>query len=136
MIYEKQRTWSSPQQRTHPKPLGFTWITPSTTASEPLTKRVIASDTAKVFDVLGLFAPAHVPARTLLQSLWKLPIKWDYPVPEDIIARWTKWTDSFLDINGHPVPRRYTDSTSPIFQASLHGFADASLFVYGAVVYV
>lgn len=55
--------------------------------SEPHTKCLIASDMAKVFDVLGLFPPALVPARTLLQDFWKHPIKLDDQMSEHISAR-------------------------------------------------
>ncbi len=80
-----------------PKTLGIHWkvdtdtlhvSTPVSTSSEGIiTKRVIASDTAKVFDVLGLFAPAIIPARILLQGLWKLSLSWDNPVPPDVEMR-------------------------------------------------
>ena len=38
------------------------------------TKGVIASVSAKVFDILGFFSPATVPSQILLQELWKLKL--------------------------------------------------------------
>jgi len=62
-----------------PKALGVHWDVDSDTLhiSTPsidfpqgsITKRTIASGSAGVFDVLGLFAPAIIPARILLQDL-------------------------------------------------------------------
>ena len=76
-----------------PKAFGIHWniaqdtlhiSTPVTVTTEKVTKRSVESDTAKVFDVLGLFAPVIILAWVYLQSLWKLPLKWDDPVPDYI----------------------------------------------------
>ncbi len=62
-----------------PKALGVHWdvakdtlhiATPiNISIPKSITKRVITSGTASVFDVLGLFSPAIIPARLLLQDL-------------------------------------------------------------------
>ncbi len=60
-----------------PKALGLHWNTTTDTlfvaTPQPITtkptKRIIASQTAKVFDVLGWFAPITVKAKHLLQLL-------------------------------------------------------------------
>ncbi len=128
-----------------PKALGIHWdvakdnlhvSTPVSISTKQVTKRTIASDTAKVFDVLGLFAPAIIPARVLLQSLWKLPLKWDDPVPEDILLKWNEWTTTLKVITDFAIPRRVTSNKSPVVFKSLHGFSDASSTAYGAAVYL
>ena len=62
-----------------PKALGIHWITstdkqymsvPALKPREITTKRTIASDLGKVFDVLGLFAPSLFQAKILIQQLW------------------------------------------------------------------
>ncbi len=45
----------------------------------PVTKREIASISAKVFDIMGFYSPATVPSKILLQELWKLNLSWDDP---------------------------------------------------------
>ncbi len=101
-----------------------------------ITKKVIASVTAQVFDVLGLFAPAIIPAKILLQSLWKRRIPWDTEVPEDVLDTWNEWLSHLPLITNHSIARRYIQSDCPIVFASLHGFADASSVAYGAVIYL
>ncbi len=128
-----------------PKALGIHWdvakdslhiSTPVTITTEQVTKRTIAADTAKVFDVLGLFAPAVIPARVLLQSLWKLPLKWDNTVPDNILQKWIEWTATLPIITNFAIPRRISKNYSPIVFKTLHGFSDASSTAYGAAVYV
>jgi len=127
-----------------PTALGIHWdvatnnlhvSTPVSISTEQVTKWTIASDTAKVFDVLGLFASAIIPARVLPQSLWKLPLKWDDPVPEDILLKWNEWTTTLKVMKNFVIPRRVKYNKSPVFK-SLHGFSDASSTAYGEAVYL
>ena len=53
-----------------------------------MTKRSVVSDIAKVFDALGLFSPATVKMKILLQCLWVVRLDWDDPVPEDLLGVW------------------------------------------------
>ena len=55
------------------------------------TKRALASEVAKTYDVLGWFAPSVVLAKVLLQRLWECGVAWDDPVPFSILEVWTKW---------------------------------------------
>ena len=77
-----------------PKALGVHWnattdtlfvATPPPIMAEP-TKRIIASQAAKMFDVLGWFAPITVKAKHLLQLLWKSGISWDERIPPDLFG--------------------------------------------------
>ncbi len=105
------------------------------TSSAKVTKRTIASLTAGVFDVLGLFAPVVVSARILFQDTWRRGLSWDEEVPEDLLQRWRDWTTDLPIIHDHPIPR-----LTPIYSPSnavvtLHGFCDASSVAYGAAIY-
>lgn len=42
------------------------------------------SETAKVFDPLGLISPVIVRAKILLQSLWLHQLSWDQEVPMEL----------------------------------------------------
>ncbi len=129
-----------------PKTLGIHWkvdtdtlhvSTPVSTNSEGIiTKRVIASDTAKVFDVLGLFAPAIIPTRILLQGLWKLSLSWDDPVPPDVEMRWENWLEHLPTITNYSIPRRLSLNDHPVVFRALHGFADTSSVAYGVAIYL
>ena len=49
-------------------------------------ERHIASIAAKVFDVLGWFAPAILPVKISLQEIWKQQLSWDDPLPADVVT--------------------------------------------------
>ncbi len=129
-----------------PKALGIHWdvdkdtlhvsIPPITPSDATVTKRVIASGTAGVFDVLGLFAPAIIPARILFQETWKRSLPWDKPVPEDIRDRWDTWIHDLPSVNSLAIPRRLSPSQSSTVFQSLHGFCDASSVAYGVAIYL
>ncbi len=129
-----------------PKALGIHWdvdedVLHIATPKEPdnpgkVTKRRITSSTAGVFDVLGLFSPAIIPARILIQDLWKMGIGWDDEVPPDISTRWTDWLASLPAITTHTIPRQLSKSDLATQFEALHGFADASQLAYGAAVYI
>ncbi len=129
-----------------PKALGIHWdvatdkfhISTPTPATPPevVTKRLIASGTASVFDVLGLFAPAIIPARVILQELWRFNLSWDEPVPDSYAQRWILWLEHLPAIVEFAIPRRLSYSDHPVLFQALHGFADASSYAYGAAVYI
>ena len=81
--------------------------TPAVVSIASPTKRQIASNVAKMFDLLGWFASAVVVLKILLQNLWRLDMTWDEPVPDDIAAVRNNWQADLHYITKHPVPRRY-----------------------------
>ncbi len=93
----------SPSAKCH-KALGLHWdtrkdtlhiSTPTLEANDNPTKRKIASDVAKTFDLLGWFAPCMILVKIILQDIWKLKLAWDNPVPDHIARVWTNWKMSF-----------------------------------------
>ena len=129
----------------HLKTLGVHWDTdqdvfyisvPNLVDESTPTKRQLASAVAKVFDVLGWFAPTTLQSKILLQHLWQKHIGWDEPIPEDINQQWQTWRRSVHLLAKHPIPRRFSSSDSPAREIQLHGFSDASTVGYGAVIYL
>ena len=126
-----------------PKTLGLHWDTHtdnlhvSTPApvDQPLTKRFIASQTAKVYDVLGWFAPTVLKAKHLMQLLWKTNISWDEPIPTEYMGVWNRWSNELKAISTFAIPRKIVQDTRTVQQVQLHGFSDASQLAFGAVVY-
>ena len=89
------------------KALGLHWdtkkdtlhvSTPTLTANDNPTKRRIASDVAKTFNLLRWFA---VVVKVMLQDLWKLKLVWDNPVPDSITQAWKDWRRELLFITSH-----------------------------------
>ena len=66
---------------------------------ENVTKRLLVSDVAKTFDVLGWFSPT---TKILLQQLWEAKLGWDDTVPPPLCDTWLQWRSklkllTFLD---------------------------------------
>ncbi|XP_054717285.1 uncharacterized protein LOC129226681 [Uloborus diversus] len=101
--------------------------------SPPYTKRRILSESARIFDPLGLLAPCVVTIKIFYQKLWLIKGDWDSPIPKFMETEWLKFQASFNEINDITIPRSVTiDSECEI---ELHGFADASSLAYAAVIY-
>ena len=126
------------------KTLGVSWnhikdtfqyeVNPSTLPD--VTKRTLLSDTAKVFDPMGLISPTLVVAKILFQRLWLAGIEWDDPLPPDIQHAWLQWRTQICQLQQLRIPRCITTSRvhDPCYQ--LCGFSDASERAYAAVVYL
>ncbi|KAJ8974515.1 hypothetical protein NQ317_000317 [Molorchus minor] len=52
------------------------------------TKRIILSETAQIFDPLGLLTICTVSAKLIIQKLWQSSISWDESVPLDLNSAW------------------------------------------------
>ncbi len=126
-----------------PKALGLHWDTtkdlllisvPDVDDSAAVTKRTVASVSAGVYDLLGLFAPATIKAKLLLREAWRRRLPWDKPLPDDMKSTWSSWVEGLASIKQHLISRTYFKEPS-VF-VSLHGFSDASDVAYGAVVYL
>ena len=100
------------------------------------TKRQLASDVARTFDIMGWFAPATITGKIMLQKLWELKIGWDDKVPDELAKHWMSWRTELPELTNHPLPRCYFSSGQPRHIVQLHGFADASKAAYGGVIYL
>ncbi len=128
------------------KALGAHWNTISDTlyvatptAPSPdvkVTKRQVASISAAVFDMMGLFAPTTILPRLILQESWKLHLHWDKPLPGELLEPWNSWIQELHHIQERAIPRRFFDTSEPPIFLSMHGFSDASAKAYGAVIYL
>ena len=101
-----------------------------------ITKRVLVSDIAKTFDVLGWFSPAIIKVKILLQRLWEQKVDWDDTVPTSIRDEWLQWRSELRLLSNKHIPRCYFDKKTQIVSIQLHGFCDASENAYSAVVYL
>ena len=101
-----------------------------------VTKRMLVSDIAKTFDVLGWFAPTVIKVKILLQRLWEQKVEWDDPVPTPIFDDWAQWRSELPLLSNKHIPRCYFNKDSNIVSLQLHGFSDASENAYAAVIYL
>ena len=101
------------------------------------TKRGILSTLASLFDPLGLVSPIGVTAKVLFQELCKLKLEWDEPIPEEKCLKWKIWLDDLKLVETIVVPRcLYSKCEGDIISVQLHGFGDASMQAYCAVIYL
>ncbi len=144
-LKENEPTQTLPAISEQHKALGIHWntsddslhvATPPLQDIEAATKRTIASDVARTFDVMGWCSPAVVKMKILLQRIWELGLEWDEKVPPRIESLWRAWRTELSLLTTQPIERCYFSSTQPRIIIQLHGFSDASQSAYGAVVYL
>ena len=128
----------------YPKALGLEWnsrldlMAPAIQPPEHYntTKRGIVSDVSKTFDILGWIAPAVLVMKLLYQQLWLLKTGWDEQVPNELADQHSKWREQLPVLSSKQIQRCYFHPEHTVLTKQLHGFADASLKAYGAVVYM
>lgn len=100
-----------------------------------ITKRIVLSRIAQIFDPMGWLAPVVVTAKIFMQSLWLLKSSWDDDLPEELSVKWNTWVSKLVAINSIRIPR-FTQWSPDASLVEIHGFADASSRAYGAAVYL
>lgn len=126
----------------HTKVLGLQWIPTEDQfccafrdGTVPIyTKRGMLSLIARIFDPLGLFAPAIFRAKHIMQRTWASKLHWDDPLPSEIQADWSSFVSDLPSLTSFRVPRYINTRTKS--KCYLLGFCDASQYGYAAVVYI
>ena len=144
-LRDNQSLHSIPDPEEYTKTLGIQWNShldhfrlsvtkfPET---ECFTKRLLVSDIAKTFDVLGWFSPSIVKIKILLQRIWELKTGWDDPIPPTIKGVWLQWKTELALLSEKHIPRCYYPKRARLELVELHGFSDASEEAYAAVIYL
>ncbi|XP_045456869.1 uncharacterized protein LOC123666892 [Melitaea cinxia] len=97
------------------------------------TKRILLSNISKLFDPLGWLSPISTKIKLLFQQVWQLQLKWDEPLPENILKEWESMKIDLENINKFYIPRWLGTIKNNVIE--LHGFSDASTKCYACVVY-
>ena len=107
-------------------------------AQDKITKRLILSSIARIYDPLGLLSPLLVPLKRLFQDVCKLKVNWDSCLPDEFCQRWHNIVNDIPQDFNVEVDRSFLGDIScdEIQSIQIHGFADASQIAYGAGVYV
>ncbi|XP_013193342.2 uncharacterized protein LOC106137125 [Amyelois transitella] len=103
--------------------------------TEKVTKRTVLSDLQKLFDPLGWIAPTIVTAKILVQKLWLEGVGWDEEVKRELKEEWQAIREDLENVCKVKIKRWINTLSSEINQITLHGFCDASIRAYAAVVY-
>ncbi|XP_062542374.1 uncharacterized protein LOC134210340 [Armigeres subalbatus] len=113
----------------------FRFTVPQWNPATEITKRIILSDFAKLFDPLGLVGPSLVPAKVFLQDLWRTKCSWNDILPEELQVWWRGFRESLEGLTLLQVPR-WIAFGSETLSVELHMFCDASQKAYGACIYL
>ena len=105
--------------------------------NENPTKRGILSTLASVFDPLGLVSPVTVSAKMIFQEVCIAKCGWDDSLPEEKCMKWKKWIEDLSVVKQISLPRFiFEGNEGEVIRTSLHGFGDASLKGYCAVIFI
>ena len=73
----------------------------------------------------------------MYQEVWLSGLTWDNSLPQEINKQWNKWESELAELRKIRVSRSFLDGLiSNVIEVQLHGFGDASVKAYGAVIYV
>ncbi|XP_065074711.1 uncharacterized protein LOC135698594 [Ochlerotatus camptorhynchus] len=126
------------------KTLGLKWTpssdelgfhVPKWNKDDVITKRIALSDSARLYDPLGLVGPVIVLAKCFMQELWMNKKTWDEPLEEELQQRWVRFRSELTAVETIAVPRWVIPIPQPVV-IEAHGFSDASLRAYGACIYL
>lgn len=98
------------------------------------TKRTVLSDTARIFDSLGMLGPVIIVLKVFCQELWAQGLGWDEPLPARLEEQWKQMKADLRHINQIEIPRRVVPDQATSFE--IHGFSDASQKAFAACVFM
>lgn len=101
-----------------------------------VTKRIVISEVAKIFDPIGLVSPIVVCGKLFMQVLWNLRVDWDEALSMQHHTFWCNFRAELPKLNSLLIPRHLFKGCVNPTSIQLHGFADASERAYGAAIYV
>ncbi|XP_055714801.1 uncharacterized protein LOC129808920 [Phlebotomus papatasi] len=113
----------------------FQYIVQEIIEDQPITKRLILSTIARIFDPIGLISPLITKAKLIFQSTWEVSTTWDQPVPDDLSLEWKIFVEDLPLIQYLRIPRWVSSIENPSSN-ELHAFCDASFVAYGAAIYL
>lgn len=101
-----------------------------------LTKRVVLSEIAKIYDPLGWLSPVVIVFKVFIQRLWLLGLSWDDELPEGYQTEWLSLQEQSNKMVSIELPRWIGLTKFNEARIEIHGFSDASNVAYSGVVYV
>jgi hypothetical protein len=101
----------------------------------PISKCVVSSLIAALFDPLGLFSPVTVVHKIFLQQLWMHKLEWDEQLPSALLKQWMDIYEPLSQVNEITIDRLVLTRGQPT-EIQLHGFCNSSERAYGACSYL
>ena len=105
---------------------------------EHVTKRIILSSIAKIFDPLGILSPVFVAFKILFQEICKKEVDWDTQLGGEVLKQWRSLLQDIQSISSFSIDRCFSSELNSLetSKIELHGFGDASERGFGGVVYL
>ena len=101
------------------------------------TKRTLLSLLATIFDPLGVISPVIVQMKILFQDVCRKTLEWDDALEGKLKQQRDNWVNDLAQTKTISVSRSiYVNPKEQIIECELHGFGDASIKAYCAVVYL
>lgn len=127
------------------KTLGIQWITfsdclkytieqPAFTHNDRVSKRVILSTIAQIYDPLGLLSPFIITSKILIQKLWRLRLDWDTEIPLEYKKVFLTFQQSLSNLKNIEIPRCVIPKSFEL--VDMHCFCDASKDAYATAIYL
>ena len=69
------------------------------------TRREMLSALISQFDPLGILAPSPLSGKLILQRVTALGLRWDDPLPSNILEEWHKWVEMMDGFAKISIPR-------------------------------
>ncbi|XP_059048841.1 uncharacterized protein LOC131844082 [Achroia grisella] len=113
----------------------FEYNTTTHDESVTVTKRRILSDMQKLYDPLGWIAPLLVKTKIFIQRLWIQKYSWDEEISQSLIDEWKIIKYDFKNVSDIHIDRWLHTYNKEKEAIEIHGFCDASMQAYAAVVY-
>lgn len=104
---------------------------------ENLTRRMVLSQVAGIYDPLGLVAPCVLSSKIFMRSLYSREVQdgWDEPMSEDIKAKWVQFFRGLFELQTLTFKRCLMPDNAegdPVLVI----FSDGSQQAYGACAYI
>ena len=92
-----------------------------------ITKRIVLSFIAWLFDPLSFTDPFLMQAKCLFQDMWKSELSWYVEIPTESTQVFARCISELHLLNQWSIPRNYTDqSWCNVKSVQLYRFGDAS----------
>ena len=98
-----------------------------------LTKAQVLSEIASIYDPIGWIGPVVLKAKIFMKKLWLNNLQWKDVLPDDLQREWNDFRSKLYLVDNVRI-RRHCLIANHV-SVELHGFCDASIEAYGAVIY-
>lgn len=105
----------------------------ATKEKDLMTKRMVLSELAKIFDPIGFTGALLIKGKILMQKLWQTGTGWDEPLSTDDKSDWRRFFTELERLDGVSFERCLMQE--PMKPTEIIIFCDASEDAFGAVAY-